>query len=423
MVAAMGAAGVNLKLRSLRPLLHYYARHGLLEDCVGVFRDMQRRGFEISELDYVFTFRCCCDAEGVAAAAREGHFAFLFGEFREDVLRPEKQLVWPVLRRWYEGHGRGGEVQVMRVDATGWCAATEERLRSVEPTEEHRAAIVAKLEEYVKVTVKHRRAWDRFHGWLERANRAPAEEKKKEDGSRAGATETDGDGAGEAPGLKQEQRCKQKFKQRFETAGEEKPKAKAAHIRRREFDTIVDGANIGYFRQNFKGAPKHINYHQLDAMLQELRALGRKSLLVLHRRHLAKNLMPEWAEAFIRKWRDQELFYIVEPGNNDDWYWMLASITYTRASPVQMWVVTNDLMRDHHFQMLSQRSFNRWRERHQVYYDLIGSERYPRVELRPPLPYSHRTQQLERFVYVPNASDDEWLVARRVASRETNSES
>jgi hypothetical protein len=32
-------------------------------------------------------------------------------------------------------------------------------------------------------------------------------------------------------------------------------------------------------------------------------------------------------------------------------------------------VVTNDEMRDHHFQMLSQRAFQRWKERHQTHYN------------------------------------------------------
>ncbi|CAN0405306.1 unnamed protein product, partial [Laminaria digitata] len=50
------------------------------------------------------------------------------------------------------------------------------------------------------------------------------------------------------------------------------------------------------------------------------------------------------------------------PKNNDDWYWLHAAV-YTGGKVL---VLTNDEMRDHHFSMLSHRSFQRWKERHQV---------------------------------------------------------
>ena len=31
----------------------------------------------------------------------------------------------------------------------------------------------------------------------------------------------------------------------------------------RYFDIVVDGANVGYYKQNYPGAPKHINYEQV----------------------------------------------------------------------------------------------------------------------------------------------------------------
>jgi hypothetical protein len=36
------------------------------------------------------------------------------------------------------------------------------------------------------------------------------------------------------------------------------------------FDVIVDGANIGYYKQNFAGAPSHIDYRQVDWMVRQL---------------------------------------------------------------------------------------------------------------------------------------------------------
>eukprot|EP00968_Pinguiococcus_pyrenoidosus_P007069 scaffold466_cov238-Pinguiococcus_pyrenoidosus.AAC.4 len=61
-VQSMTEKGVSLKARSLRPLLHYSARKGLAEECLEMLREMQRRGFEVTELDYAFAFRGCVHA-------------------------------------------------------------------------------------------------------------------------------------------------------------------------------------------------------------------------------------------------------------------------------------------------------------------------------------------------------------------------
>mmetsp|Transcript_21229 Transcript_21229/g.26789 ORF Transcript_21229/g.26789 Transcript_21229/m.26789 type:complete len:112 (+) Transcript_21229:2-337(+) len=59
-------------------------------------------------------------------------------------------------------------------------------------------------------------------------------------------------------------------------------------------------------------------------------------------------------------------------------------------------VLSNDLMRDHHFQMLAHRSFLRWRERHQIYFDFGGWDGDKRkVLLTKPDVYSRRMQRVD----------------------------
>jgi hypothetical protein len=65
-------------------------------------------------------------------------------------------------------------------------------------------------------------------------------------------------------------------------------------------------------------------------------------------------------------------------------------------------VLTNDLLRDHHFQMVASRSFLRWRERHQVFFDFgkwKGSHR--EVLLKFPDPYSRRIQRVLDGLVIP----------------------
>ena len=49
------------------------------------------------------------------------------------------------------------------------------------------------------------------------------------------------------------------------------------------YDLIIDGANVGYHKQNYAGAPSHVAYNQIDAMARLLKAKGFKPVIVLHR--------------------------------------------------------------------------------------------------------------------------------------------
>lgn len=130
------------------------------------------------------------------------------------------------------------------------------------------------------------------------------------------------------------------------------------------FDFVIDGANVGYHRQNFANAPEHVDYLQIDWMVDHLCTLGKSVLLILHERHFSPKLMPKWAEPIRKKWDNKGIVFCSPGGANDDWFWMHAALWCGRVAMV----VSNDEMRDHHFQMLAYRSFMRWKERHQVHY-------------------------------------------------------
>ena len=159
------------------------------------------------------------------------------------------------------------------------------------------------------------------------------------------------------------------------------------------FDTIIDGANVGMFNQNFEDA--HFNFHQVEKMLAQLRSDrgpdAKPVLLVLHQRrvrggpansHTAVRLIQSWransASRKIHPLRFWHLFHLTlrarrcscadelfttPGGSNDDWYWLYAAVT---AGPEGK-LITNDELRDHVFQMLpAPRLFYKWKERHQA---------------------------------------------------------
>ena len=120
------------------------------------------------------------------------------------------------------------------------------------------------------------------------------------------------------------------------------------------FDIVIDGANVGYYKQNFAGAPTHVDYKQIDQMLSFLVGKQHKPLLVLHCRHVDEKNFPPGAEGkeisrLVQGWRATGRLFSTPRSFNDDWFWLYAAVNYNSM------VITNDEMRDHHFQLLSPR--------------------------------------------------------------------
>lgn len=121
--------------------------------------------------------------------------------------------------------------------------------------------------------------------------------------------------------------------------------------------------------------------------------------------------------AYIREvcagWERRNVVYKVQPGSNDDWYWLYAAV---KSGSHAGQVVSNDQMRDHHFQMLAPRHFLKWRERHQIKYRFTNSRSETRKRpgfMFPPV-YSHRMHDAEDTScwYFPVAETaDQWVVA------------
>jgi hypothetical protein len=172
----------------------------------------------------------------------------------------------------------------------------------------------------------------------------------------------------------------------------------------RKIDLVIDGANIGYYEQNFAGAPKHVDYDQINWIVQHFLKQDKSVLLVMHNRHFTSQMMPRSFRPLIRSWLDNDVLYRTPPGMNDDWFWMHAALY---AGPGTL-VVTNDEMRDHHFQMLARRSFLRWKDRHQVRFSLGAWESFVqgrhqrRVNLIYPEVYSRRIQRVADGLVIPH---------------------
>jgi len=89
------------------------------------------------------------------------------------------------------------------------------------------------------------------------------------------------------------------------------------------------------------------------------------------KRHFHPKVIPEYAIPITQSWnQDNTYLYKVPTGMNDDWFWLYAAFR-CRDSVL---LVTNDEMRDHHFQMLSTLVFIKWKEIHQVHFTFHGKQ-------------------------------------------------
>ena len=173
--------------------------------------------------------------------------------------------------------------------------------------------------------------------------------------------------------------------------------------RSKDINVVIDGANVGYFETNYPGAPKHVDYDQIDWIVRYFQNIGMQPIVFLHERHFSPKLMPSFAEETVKRWIDFGLVYKTPFDSNDDWYWLHAALYYG----IDTMVLTNDECRDHHFQMLAHRSFVKWQERHQIRFK-FGSWTYTKgygkhrsVELQYPPFYSRRIQSLEDGLVIP----------------------
>ncbi|KAG2594429.1 hypothetical protein PVAP13_5NG644900 [Panicum virgatum] len=150
----------------------------------------------------------------------------------------------------------------------------------------------------------------------------------------------------------------------------------------KEYEAIVDGANIALYQQNF--AEGGFSLTQLDAVITELRGRyhGKWPLVILHNKRIAKLMENLSNRHLIETWRANGALYTTPSGSNDDWYWLYAAIK------LNCLLVTNDEMRDHIFELLGSSFFPKWKQRHRVKYTFNKGKA---VLVMPP-PYSSEIQ-------------------------------
>eukprot|EP00595_Chromulina_sp_UTEXLB2642_P000342 CAMPEP_0196762942 /NCGR_PEP_ID=MMETSP1095-20130614/3112_1 /TAXON_ID=96789 ORGANISM="Chromulina nebulosa, Strain UTEXLB2642" /NCGR_SAMPLE_ID=MMETSP1095 /ASSEMBLY_ACC=CAM_ASM_000446 /LENGTH=243 /DNA_ID=CAMNT_0042115107 /DNA_START=492 /DNA_END=1220 /DNA_ORIENTATION=- len=86
-----------------------------------------------------------------------------------------------------------------------------------------------------------------------------------------------------------------------------------------KYSIVIDGANVGYYKQNYEGASLHADIQQIDWMVQEVQKLGYAPLVVLHIRHAKSSQLKDIEKEIINRWISDGTIYMTRHGWNDDW--------------------------------------------------------------------------------------------------------
>lgn len=177
-------------------------------------------------------------------------------------------------------------------------------------------------------------------------------------------------------------------------------------------EVMLDGANIALFGQNFAEGGWSFEQIQKVMNLVKEHEPGREQLVVLHVRRTnspeAKRPGSQGA-ALLEQLRKDKALYVCPKGTNDDWYWLYAAVKAGERGLL----VSNDEMRDHIFSLLAPKYFLRWKQHHQIKFNVSPSF----CSLSYPPKYTKCIQELENGALVfPAVKDDgaSWLVAKPV---------
>jgi len=196
------------------------------------------------------------------------------------------------------------------------------------------------------------------------------------------------------------------------------------------WDVILDGANVGYYKMNFGGAPSHVDFDQIEWVVQHFEGQGLRVLVVMHSRHFKGKMFPDYAKPIVERWSKNDGLLRTPMGGNDDWFWLHASLflglgqqeeneEVNRAKRVKglPFFVSNDELRDHQFMMLAARDLFRWKERRAVKFSFgewTAGRKQRQVIVSLPSPYSERIQeQIDGGLCVPHGGR-KWTVVRPI---------
>jgi hypothetical protein len=135
---------------------------------------------------------------------------------------------------------------------------------------------------------------------------------------------------------------------------------------------LIDGANIGMYVNRGRNETKTSFFRQINAVVKYFHENNWNVVVFIYHEHLKNPENNEIAD-IINFWKNpyKNIVRYDVNGCNDDYLWILAAFYYNNIRDANdAYIVTNDIMRNHHFGKLTSEHFFMFRQLHQITYDI-----------------------------------------------------
>lgn len=405
------------KLRTFTPLLYYFGALKRVDVCTTLFHDITQVYKMIpAERDYVSLLTL------MSSVRDKRKFYLYLDQMMEDILVPT-EATWNVVTHFFQDIESDFTVGVSAIDSEGVLQINSEKLRSIDLDSQTQNSLLSQIDSIaseVDTVIKTASALQISSGDIVMGGG-----KGKYKGYNARQNDNNAKEENTQKSLEKQEKRRTDVKTKWNAF----KKYIATEVMSKDvserYNVLIDGANCGYYKQNYSHAPSHVDYAQIDWMARQLQSMGYKPLIFLHTRHLAPNMLPREQQPIVQAWKDEGILYVTPSKCNDDWFWLYLAVL------LQSKVVTNDELRDHHFLLLQPRWFERWKERHCIRFSFGPWEEKPmnkaggvkttwrKAIISVPPIYSRRSQCVRPGCYAfPKNDSPLWLCAYRNSDKE-----
>lgn len=396
------------KLRTFAPALHAFCIKGDIAGALETKAAITSAGIEISELEYAVLLTAYADAsrweDGLALLRR----------MREEIRSLAPPLMESV-RSFFQSHPQWGVEESVNVDeATGAASSSPSdskmQLAAIDLSPEDRASLLAGIGKLARER-EAKSSFDGFVGWLNRRGPLPY----LVDGANVGMYnqnfQTSGFNFNQVEKVMNALRPLARDThgaRRAACGGDAEPEPEAAAKPKEGGDGESKAEAEGESKAEAEGNTEENMEENTEEMTEEQRNLdaGLTSIGDIDITNLTKNpgvntpvnflhvrrvrggpANHHRSKQLIDGWKRCGELFVCPQGSNDDWYWLYAAV----ASGNDTFLVSNDEMRDHAFQMLpAPRLFAKWKERHQVRFHMSAANG---LEFYHPPPYTSCVQE------------------------------
>eukprot|EP01024_Parvocaulis_polyphysoides_P032742 TRINITY_DN29276_c0_g2_i2.p1 TRINITY_DN29276_c0_g2~~TRINITY_DN29276_c0_g2_i2.p1 ORF type:complete len:358 (+),score=30.00 TRINITY_DN29276_c0_g2_i2:81-1154(+) len=162
---------------------------------------------------------------------------------------------------------------------------------------------------------------------------------------------------------------------------------------------LIDGANVALYGTSTTGNEFRWDQVRLAVEAAEKQFPGERVVVFLNVRRVTASYTQKNPrnKAFLEQLKSRSQLFIAPKGTNDDWFWLYSVVRAAEKG----YLISNDELRDHIFQLIRPKYFLKWKDRHQIRYLFNWFKGDTTIKFEHPPDYTTCVQEL---------SDGTWML-------------